>query len=260
MIQNKNKTLRPVHANAGITAAYQRRIDAMIDEMQTSISYWITRAYAAKPPELAQDESPAAALRALMRKLSTRWQRNFDEAAPRMAEYFATAAYKRTDAALQSILKDAGFSVEFKLTATANDVLQATIGENVGLIKSIASEHLSDVEGLVMRAVAKGGDLKTLSTELHQRYGVTKRRAAFIARDQNNKATANITRVRQQSLGITEAIWMHSGGGREPRPSHVAFDGKRYEIAKGAFIDGEWIYPGQLPNCRCVSRSVIPGL
>ncbi|WP_257785984.1 hypothetical protein [Burkholderia ubonensis] len=41
---------------------------------------------------------------------------------------------------------------------------------------------------------------------------MTKRRAAFIAHNQNSKATATITRVRQEGLGITEAIWLHSHG------------------------------------------------
>ena len=157
-------------------------------------------------------------------------------------------------------LKKAGFAIEFKMTATANDVMQAIIGEQVGLIKSIASQHLSEVEGLVMRSVSQGRDLKTLSDELQERYGVTKRRAALIARDQNNKATASMNRVRQEELGITEAIWLHSHAGKEPRPSHMAANGKRYNLSEGMKLDGKYTWPGVEINCRCVSRSVIPGL
>jgi SPP1 gp7 family putative phage head morphogenesis protein len=150
-------------------------------------------------------------------------------------------------------------TVEFKMSPAMNDVFQATVTENVSLIKSIPSQYFTDVEGLVMRSVQRGGDLSGITDELEKRYGITRRRAAFIARDQNNKANATFTRVRQQELGVTEAIWLHSAGGKEPRPSHVAFSGKTYNIREGALIDGKRIWPGELPNCRCVSRPVVPG-
>jgi uncharacterized protein with gpF-like domain len=108
--------------------------------------------------------------------------------------------------------------------------------------------------------VQAGRDLGYLSKELQDRYGITKRRAALIARDQNNKATAVITRVRQQELGVTECVWLHSHGGKHPRPSHVAADNKKYDVSKGMFLDGKWTWPGVEVNCRCVARAVIPGL
>ena len=160
------------------------------------------------------------------------------------------------------MLKDAGFAVEWKLTPAANEVMQATIGEQIGLIRSIAQQHLTAVEGLVMRSVTTGRDLKQLTDDLQHQFGVTRRRAALIARDQNNKATATITRVRQQELGITHAVWVHSHGGKEPRPSHLKAgkEGVVYEIAEG-WLDpdvGERIWPGTLINCRCVCKPIMP--
>ncbi|TAL90941.1 MAG: phage head morphogenesis protein [Candidimonas sp.] len=227
--------------------------------MHKSLVFWLKASYRANSPEMAQDASPAMELRKAMRKMARRWQHRFDQAAPELADYFATNAVDRADGALKSILKRSGFSVEFKMTAEANDVMQATIGEQVGLIKSIASEHLTQVEGLVMRSVSAGRDLHSLAESLEKSYGVTKRRAALIARDQNNKATASINRVRQEALGIDEAEWMHSRGGAHPRPSHVAANGKRYKVKEGMLIDGEYIRPGEKINCRCISRSIIPG-
>ena len=253
------KTLDAVRPNAGLQAAYRKKLEAMVQEMHESILYWLTAAYKANEPEMAQDRSPAAELRISMRKLAKRWNRNFNKGAQRLARYFAKSVADRTDDSLQAKLKKSGFTVEFKMTPAANDVMQATIGEQVGLIKSIASQHLTEVEGLVMRSVSQGRKLDELSKELQERYGVTKRRAALIARDQNNKATASMNRVRQQELGITEAIWMHSHGGKHPRPSHMDADGKKYDIAKGMYLDGKWVWPGTEINCRCVSKSVIPG-
>ncbi|MFY2659225.1 phage minor head protein [Achromobacter xylosoxidans] len=255
----RDQALRPVHANQGIEAAYRRRLDRLIDEMQRSLVYWLTAAYRRNVPEIAQDESPAMALTKMMRRLAKQWQRRFDEAAQPVASEFAETSMSAADISLRNALRQRGFSVQFQLTRAANDVFQATVQENVGLIKSIAAEHLQEVQGMVMRSVTQGRDLEGLVEDLQKRYGVTKRRAAFIARDQNNKATATITRVRQQGLGIKQAKWRHSRGGKHPRKSHQDADGKVYHVDKGMLIDGEYIRPGELPNCRCVAISIIPG-
>ncbi|OZI63284.1 phage head morphogenesis protein [Bordetella genomosp. 11] len=227
--------------------------------MQRSLVFWVQAAYRQNQPEIAQDESPAATLRKTMGRLARMWQRRFNEASQPVAQRFAEQSMSAADISLRDSLRQKGFSVEFQMTRAANDVFQATVGENVGLIKSIAAEHLQEVEGLVMRSVQQGRKLDELSKDLEARYQITKRRAAFIARDQNDKATATITRVRQQGLGIKTARWLHSAGGKHPRPSHVAASGKTYDVDKGMYIDGEYIRPGELPNCRCVAQSVIPG-
>ena len=257
----KTIVLKPVRPNLGIEADYTRRLQAMVDKMHKSILYWVTATYRANTPHaaMASDASPAVEMRKMMQKLARRWTRAFNDGSQDLAAHFTAKSMGTADTTLQMILKKVGFSVPFKQTAAANDAYQAVIGENVGLIKSIASKHLSEVEGLVMRSVQHGRDLSTLTGELTERYGVTKRRAAFIARDQNNKATAIITRVRQKGLGIKRAQWVHSGGGIHPRESHEDADGKGYDVDEGCLIDGEYIMPGELPNCRCISRSIIPG-
>ncbi|WPQ34369.1 phage head morphogenesis protein [Achromobacter xylosoxidans] len=255
----RDQPLRPVHANQGIEAAYRKRLDRLIDEMQRSVVYWLTAAYRRNVPEIAQDESPAMALTKMMRRLARQWQRRFDEAAQPVATEFAETSMSAADLSLRNALRQKGFSVQFQMTRAANDVFQATVQENVGLIQSIASEYLTEVQGMVMRSVTQGRDLEGLVEDLQKRYGITKRRAAFIARDQNNKATATITRVRQQGLGIKQAKWRHSRGGKHPRKSHQDADGEIYDVDKGMLIDGEYIRPGELPNCRCVAISIIPG-
>ena len=255
--------LRPVRPNAGIEAAYRRGLLGLIDEMGTSFAYWLKAAWRSNEPVMATDESPAATLREAMRKLRRRWERRFVTAAKELAEHFAKSATQRSDAGLRAILKKGGFSVEFKVTPAARDILQAIVAENVALIKSIPEQYFTQVEGAVMRSVQTGRDLGQLTDDLEKQIGVTRRRAAFIARDQNNKATAAITRARQAELGITEAIWVHSGGGKHPRPTHLKAgrEQKRYDVTKGWFDPGvdKFILPGELPNCRCVSRAVVKG-
>ena len=257
------KTLRGVQPSAAVRAEYERRLLAMIEAMQASVLRDVTAAYRRKPPEMAADESPAAALRAAIRRLTRRWLKRFDEGAPKLAAWFAQAASKRSDTALRKILKDAGFSVEFKMTAAQNDVMQAAVAENVALIKSIPQHLLGQVEGLVMRSVQVGRDLGSLTKDLKKQFGVTQRRAELISRDQNNKATAVLTRTRQVEAGLTQAIWCHSAGGKTPRPSHVKAGKERavYDLDRGWWDPDEkrFILPGELINCRCFARPVVKG-
>lgn len=254
--------LDPVHPSAGLAVAYRKRLDRLIDQMQASLEYWIKAKYRQNATVIiAQDASPAAELRRTIRKLGRRWLAQFDALAPELADYFAQAAGDRSDRQLQDILRRGGFSVQFKMTVAQQDAYAAVVGENVALIKSIAQQHLTAIEGDVMRSVAAGRDLGSLSKTLQDTYGVTKRRAALIARDQNNKATATLTRTRQKELGIRKAVWMHSYGGKEPRRSHVKLNGTTYDVDKGAWDEDEkkWIFPGELINCKCVSKAVVPG-
>ena len=254
--------LAPVRPNLGVEAKYQRRIDAMIAAMQRDVARTAMRAYRANPPAMAADESPAAAMRNTMNALSRDWGKRFDDFAKSESRSFGKASTSAATRSFAAALKKAGFTIEFKMTAVAQDIMTATIAEQVNLIKSIPEQYLTQVEGMVMRSVQAGHDMGTLAKGLQDQYGVTKRRAALIARDQNAKATAAMTRARQDEIGIEEADWMHSSAGRVPRNTHVQNNGKRYNIKLG-WLDpavGIRIWPGTLVGCRCVSRSIIPGL
>lgn len=257
------KDLKPIRPNAGIAAAYRSRLETEIAKMHASLVKWLMAEYR-KTETMAQDEAPIDALKAAMRRLSRKWQKNFDELAPKLADHFAKAASDRVDHRLKAMLREAGFTVKFAMSPEQREAYQAVVAENVSLIKSVAQKHLSDVEGAVMRSVSAGRDLGSLAKALQENYGVTRRRAGLIARTQNNMATAVLTRVRQQQAGITKARWLHSAGGKTPRPSHIKAgrDKTVYDVSKGWYDPdaNEWIYPGQLINCRCVSIPVIDAL
>jgi len=268
MAVQRRKTARAVHANKGVEAAYRRALDKLVREMSDSAEYWIKAAYKANPPRMEEAKDDALAMDALpsdllakkIAEISKRWIRRFDDMAEKIAERFATSGRTATDRSFEQALKDAGWSVAFKVTPVMRDAMNATIKENVALIKSIPRQYMLEVEGIVMRGFTAGRDLSTITKELQSRYGVTSRRAALIARDQSNKLTATVTQARRVELGLFEAEWVHSGGGKEPRHSHVKAgrDKLRFDVRKGAYIDGEYILPGQLINCRCSSKTILP--
>lgn len=258
----KEKTARAVHANKGVELAYKRALDTLITEMSNSFEYWLSAAYKANPPrmEVAMDALPSAELSKKIRELSRRWIKKFDDMSTAIATKFTQAGRKATDSSFQQSLKDAGWAVDFQITPVMRDAMNATIAENVSLIKSIPRQYATEVEGIVMRGFTRGRDLASISEELQRRYGVTKNRAALISRDQSNKLTATVTQARRVELGLFKAIWVHSGGGREPRHSHVKAgqDKREFDVREGCLIDGQKILPGELINCRCSSRTVLP--
>lgn len=289
----RRRITRGSRPNAGLEATYRERLERLVAEMGKSVLYWTKAIYRANEPptatmamdgenheidsrvasgnihnlhslgngDLAFDRKTAAdRITEAFDKLKRRWLKQFDEAAPKLARWFAVAASKRSDATLQRILRDGGFSVKFQMTPAARNIIDAAVAENVSLIKSIPSQYFTQVEGAVMRSVRQGGDLGTLAKELRSQYGVTKRRAALIARDQNFKATADMTKARQVEKGY-KAIWRHSHAGKIPRPTHKANDGKTYDPAAGWLdpAESKRIWPGTLINCRCFSQTIIPG-
>lgn len=265
MLARTTQTLDPIRASAGIQANYERRLTTIIDRMAKDVLRALSAEYRANEPEMviyAQDASPARILSRAVDRLSRKWSGQIADIAPKLADYFASAVKDRCDRQLKQNFAKAGITVKFKMTAAMNDAYQATLAENVGLIKSIPERYFAQVRTLTMQSVARGRDLHHLASGLEKQLGVTKRRAAFIARSQNNMATGTLRSAREIELGCTEGDWLHSAGGREPRPAHVAFSGKRFSLTKGHDFDDGFgaILPGGVPNCRCTWRTVIPGL
>jgi hypothetical protein len=74
---------------------------------------------------------------------------------------------------------------------------------------------------------------------------MTKRRAALIARDQKPQDVEGVSSGALQRIGNPRtdraALWV----GKEPRPSHGANNGRRYNIETGWFYpEGKFIQPG----------------
>jgi len=252
------KTLRPVHANAGVEAAYRNKLKGLIDTIANSVEYGLKAAYRKNPPKLVTDASPVKTIQLELDDLAIYWIDRFEKTAPGIAEAYVNSVFDASDRSFQQVLKDGGWIVPFKMTRRVRTAFRASLAENVWLIKSIPVQYLQQVEGIVMRSYSNGRDLQTMVAEIKELYPAAANRAVLIARDQSNKANAAANRARQLDLGITRAKWMHSHGGKEPRKDHLAADGKEYNIEKGCLISGDYIQPGEKINCRCTSRSILP--
>jgi len=193
------------------------------------------------------------------REAIDKWGDRFLFEATEIASNFTGDSLSMVDKRLKLDFKKADLIINFKMTDKMQAKIQSKIAENVGLIRSIPNQYLEDVQGVVMRCVERGNDLKTLTEILQYRYGVASRRAKNIAKDQANKATVAFNRQRQIDVGITKGMWIHSGLGKDKRQSHVKAGRNKlvFDLEKGAYIDGEYILPGELINCHCTWRAVL---
>lgn len=158
-------------------------------------------------------------------------------------------------------------------------VIQASIMENVSLIKSIESKYFEQITGSVARSMQSGGSIKQLREEILHYNGMTRRRADIIANDQTRKAYMSINLRNMSKSGIQKVEWVHSGGGYTVREYHYrkwdgvsgkedgrpnGLNGYIFDIDKPPVIQLQQGkqpevrgYPAQLPNCKCVLRAII---
>lgn len=273
--------LGAVVPNAQTEAWYSRELTKAVANMAASYEYWLASKYRRAlatnenagrlpEPEMAMDADapgPAAStdnLFAELTRLRKHWEDHFAKLAQKLAAQVAERWYSDNANSWGSKLKRAGFDIKMQLTDSQKLILKAKVPENVALIRSIPQQYHTDVEGIVSRSFLKGRDLASMAEEIKEKGGVTTRRAAFIAHDQANKATAQMNSARQKDLGLVWATWIHSSAGKEPREKHVRASREQwiFNTQEGIdFHDGfGHVLPGEAIRCRCHSRTIIPAL
>lgn len=255
----------PLNPPDVVEAKFRAELDRMVERMQKTTRRELDKLYRSpEAPTVAMDASFSSMAARLVRELTKRFTALFVDRAGGLAKAWAEGISRQSAVGLGQSLKDVSGGVTLKtdvISGAVADVVKASIKQNVALIKSIPREYFLEIEGEVMRSIQTGRGMADLQPFLEKRYGITKRRAALIARDQTSKATAAINRARMQGLGVKKFKWLHSMGGKEPRPLHKnVLNGNVYSFDDPPVIDertGEKGFPGQLINCRCRMVPVI---
>ena len=135
--------------------------------------------------------------------------------------------------------------------------LEAWVSENVDLIKTIPEDTLDKMKDIVYDGFANGKTTTRMTKDIQRAYGVSKRKAQFIARDQTAKLNGQIQRVQQMDAGINEYAWSTCGDERVRR-SHKELNGKKFSWDDPPEnSDGRKCHPGQDYGCRCIGRPVF---
>lgn len=260
------KALRgtPLHYNHMAAARFNQRLQSLVRQMTEETERQIRLLFESDHAEyhFAQDDSTGAQARILSNALQKKFKQLFNSRSKGLADYMVNQQDKASKSSLHASLKELSGGLSIKtdiLTDRLSNVMIASTAESVGLIRSIPQEYLGKVQGALMRSIATGRGLQDLMPKIKKISGQTDRRVQLMALDQNRKVFNAINKERMQASGIKKAEWLHSGGSNEPRKSHVAMDGKIFDLKKGMWDPDvkEWIQPGLLPYCRCTMRPVI---
>lgn len=151
--------------------------------------------------------------------------------------------------------------------------LELFASQNAELIESLADQELERVSGIVQRGLQEGSTYNAIAKTIQKSFGITRRRAKLIARDQTTKLNGSLTKLRQQEVGIEEYMWQTSGDERV-RADHRVLDGMIcswndptiYKVPgeakwrKRSQIGATLVHTSQDVNCRCVSIPRIEGI
>lgn len=135
--------------------------------------------------------------------------------------------------------------------------LEKWINDNVDLIKTIPEDTLEKMKDIVYDGFTNGKTTTRMVKEMQMTYGISRRRAELIARDQTAKLNGQIQKAQQQDAGITEYIWCTTGDERVRR-SHQELNGKKFSWDDPPEnSDGRKCHPGEDYQCRCIGRPVF---
>lgn len=170
------------------------------------------------------------------------------------AQRYAQATSERQRGELQRQAKSAlGVDVAM-LDRQTNQLFDKFIAENVALIESLGNSALDDVANIIARAYSSDAPINVAKAqaakEIEDRFGVSTRRARFIARDQIGKLNGKLTRSRQQEMGLTRFRWRSREDSRV-RPLHAYLNGQVFSWDDLPHDEYGPIHPGSPFGCRC---------
>ena len=149
------------------------------------------------------------------------------------------------------------FSLKKKLyNQVATNLKKTMIMNNVELIKSIHQQFHREISQSVYDCIVNGRPQKELVSMIKTCGQKTTRRANLIATDQVNKTHSVLYRQELKQNGITKARWIHIGGGKTDRKTHIAkapngLNGAIFDLTKGIYDKAvnKFIQPAELPFC-----------
>lgn len=294
-------TLKTVNANAGLRVWYVKELVKLVNVMCKVYEKKIISLYKSNKEqikEIAMDDNIGSQSRILLNKLNKIYGDYYNNKSKKVSEDMVKKTEKMLRKALEAsfysivskladeeseeskVIKGIfsqfspevlhnkekfmkAFTVNKRLYYQVDNELKKTITmNNAELIQSIQQEYHKKVSQQVYECIVNGKSEKELVDMLRVAGAKTKRRATLIARDQVDKAHSVLYRQELKQNGITKAKWIHIGGGKTDRKTHIdkaprGLNGAIFDIKKGIYDPAvnKYIQPAELPFCRC---SLIP--
>lgn len=244
--------------NDAIMINYRHELLELKREMVREYNKSIIDIYRNHLGYIVKDDNVVKQLQNKINQLGEKWFFKFFNLSEPLSNKTVKSIDKHNDKRFEKITKENPFLLQGTEEREATTkIIESSIAENVGLIKSIPKKYHDDILGDVMRTVGKGGNLQELAQALAKRSNITSKRINLIARDQTAKATALLDQQKAIELGFDTAKWQKSIAGKTHRKDHAAAHNEEFSLKKGCLISGEYILPRMKINCKCSYKLVM---
>lgn len=146
-------------------------------------------------------------------------------------------------------------------TPAMTEKLAEDYSTNLNLyIKKWRAESIFRLRDRVEKNVSEGFRADKLRNEIMIEYGVSKRKATFLAKQETSLLSSKYRQERFTDAGVQKYVWSTSHDTRV-RPDHKALNGKVFFFSSPPVVDrrtGRTANPGEDYGCRCVPLPVIP--
>ncbi len=158
--------------------------------------------------------------------------------------------------------------VQPELDERSRERLAAEYSNNLKLyVQKFADDEIFGLREAVEENAREGYRFDKLIPKIKKRYGVSVRKAKFLARNETSIFMSKYHEQRYGEAGITQYIWSTSHDARvRPAPgthgtdNHRILDGRTFAFSNPPTVDpatGRKANPGQDYNCRCVAIPIL---
>lgn len=262
------KIVQPFNRSKALEVTYRKKLFAMLNEVLRAVREDIFEPLktVGEDEVLTSDATPEAIANA------------FDGMYARFARFGAIGRFAKNLAGevvgsavrlskedfRNKVSKAIGVDLESVLAQeNLNDFVSVQAQKNAGLISTIPTEFIGDVERIVMNGLTEG---RTYRDIVHDIVGVDasvlskfRGRLRTIARNETSTLIAQLDKERSERLGIKRGIYITSGD-ESVRPCHRELNREEFDLSKGAWSKtcGKFIFPGITDiNCRCTFSPII---
>lgn len=228
---------------------YNTELQRIVAEIKRDIDALLVPALRAEQPNYVTDATWFDRLAAILRRIRERYE------SPQFRALTDVIARRFVNAVDMRVTKSMGMDV-YGNNEALQTVIEASIYDNVRLIKTIPEQYLSQVESIVVTNARAGVRSSAIASQLTQQFGVTSRRAKFIARDQTAKVNSAVAQKRIVAAGYEYFEWRTSRDALV-RDRHTQIANKVTEYGRGIYRydnpplsdKGEPILPGTDYQC-----------